>query len=125
MTQSNNEHLEPLPCPFCGGLNLDIRTYNVQPDDYHCGKVCCNDCETEGPDSLCLPDGGWMLDTESAKEEAVKAWNQRASTPLRELQQELGQVLHDLRANPQASASLAATRIEALLLLSRAPAKTQ
>lgn len=66
-----------------------------------------------------------MLDTESAKEEAVKAWNQRASTPLLELQQELGQVLHDLRANPQASGSLAATRIEALLLLSRAPAKTQ
>lgn len=68
------------PCPFCGGKNLSVNAYDVQPDDYHAGHVYCNDCEVEGPSSLSLPepDGYWMPDPESAKAEAVKAWNRRA-----------------------------------------------
>jgi Lar family restriction alleviation protein len=68
------------PCPFCGGRDLRIEPWSVQPDDYHAARVCCDDCGLEGPSSLTLPDpdGCWMPDEDSAINEGIKAWNRRA-----------------------------------------------
>lgn len=73
-----------LPCPFCGGTDLSVKSFDVQPDNYHAGNVYCNTCEFDGPSSLSLPepDGCWMPDSESAKLEGIKAWNRRADVKI-------------------------------------------
>ena len=76
MTTNNTELL---PCPFCGGHNIEIDHWCVMPDNYHASRAICLDCEVDGPTSLTLPDGGWMPDKESAEGEGVKAWNRRAA----------------------------------------------
>lgn len=87
MTHTSTEQPEALPCPFCGGDDLQVNTYGVQPDDIYQGMVSCNACEFEGPSSLTLPepDGAWSPDREDASVYAVRAWNRRqpvARTPL-------------------------------------------
>lgn len=88
MTHTSTEQPEALlPCPFCGGDDLQVNTYGVQPDNIYQGMVSCNACEFEGPSSLSLPepDGAWSPDREDASVYAVRAWNRRqpvARTPL-------------------------------------------
>lgn len=79
MTHTSTEQPEALPCPFCGGDDLQVNTYGVQPDDIYQGMVSCNACEFEGPSSLTLPepDGAWSPDREDASVYAVRAWNRR------------------------------------------------
>jgi len=60
--------------PFCGGTDLSVSTYDVQPDDYHLGYVTCSDCDAEGA----RPDG-WLGDKPEAHDAAIAAWNRRAS----------------------------------------------
>ena len=82
------------PCPFCGGSNITLATYDVQPDNYHAGHAYCNDCGMEGPSSLSLPepDGHWMPDADSAKEEGAKAWNRRSDASLADAQAEIARL---------------------------------
>ena len=42
------------PCPFCGGKNLELLTWNVR----------CTDCHTWGP-------------ADFSDEQAIKLWNKR------------------------------------------------
>lgn len=60
------------PCPFCGGTDLRLETYSIQPDDYWGGSVRCNDCDAEGGRPEC-----WH-DEHDVADEVRAAWNRRA-----------------------------------------------
>lgn len=47
------------PCPFCGGMNLQ-----VAENDAGNPAVWCKDCRCEGPEA-------------DSKDEAIEKWNQR------------------------------------------------
>lgn len=77
------------PCPFCGSNKLDISSKRVQTYDYTNYRTCvyCKDCYGYGPRVLVKhvePDKPYYLRSmnidfnEVAKEEAVKAWNDRS-----------------------------------------------
>lgn len=66
-----------LPCPFCGGTDLSVQTYDVQPDNYHGGYVTCIDCDAQGAGAITL--NGWLGSPEEASNAAVTAWNTRAA----------------------------------------------
>ena len=87
-------HTELKPCPFCGGSNITLTSYDVQPDNYHAGSAYCNDCEMGGPSSLSLPepDGYWMPGADSAKEEGAKAWNRRSDATPADAQAEIARL---------------------------------
>ena len=72
------EELEALkPCPFCGGSDLRVSTYDVQPDDYHSGYVNCDECDAQGRGALTLD--GWLSSKSEAHTAAIAAWNTRAT----------------------------------------------
>ena len=62
-------------CPFCGGHDLSIETYDVQPDNYHGGYVRCDDCDTQGRSAITLD--GWLSNEDEARRAAIAAWNRR------------------------------------------------
>lgn len=74
-----SDNIELLPCPFCGGNNLRIEAFSVQPDNYHSGNVHCEDCEMDGPSGLSLPAGSWSSCKEDGEADGVAAWNRRAA----------------------------------------------
>lgn len=74
-----SDKVELLPCPFCGGNNLRIEAFSVQPDNYHSGNVHCEDCEMDGPSGLSLPAGSWSSCKEDGEADGVAAWNRRAA----------------------------------------------
>ena len=64
MTEHDGARTELLPCPFCGGTNVQFIEYK---GGY--GTVGCGTCQFEKPDSSVV-----ML----PKAEAIAAWNRRA-----------------------------------------------
>lgn len=58
---------ELLPCPFCGGEDISIRTYNMREEHAYCRA-----CDVDGPPS----DG--PLDGKGTR--AIAVWNHRAPT---------------------------------------------
>lgn len=84
------------PCPFCGGTKLKVERKSKSvgwtgldvPVDNMTYSVRCNKCHARGPARggkvlrytigvLPLPD--WSKEQSKLYEEAVKAWNRRAS----------------------------------------------
>ena len=57
---------ELLPCPFCGGTNLEFHLY---PGGCPDGFIQCSDCTTCGPES------------EATHEAAAASWNAREAVP--------------------------------------------
>ena len=57
-----------LPCPFCGGTDLSIRT-DLQSSFAH---VVCGDCDAQGPPAS-FAEMLWE------KEDAAAYWNQRSA----------------------------------------------
>jgi Lar family restriction alleviation protein len=51
---------EPLPCPFCGSVNIEVSSY--------VGWAKCLDCEAEGPPTE---------DGDTTEPAIVAAWNRR------------------------------------------------
>ncbi len=74
---------EALPCPFCGGKNLEFwgeyvgdgcDCYLVEGVELPFLQVRCTDCDARGPDMV----DAWLCDTEEeALQKAVELWNQR------------------------------------------------
>lgn len=65
---------ELLNCPFCGGNDLHVETYDVQPDNYHSGYVRCGECDCQGK----TPDT-WLANKDEAESAAIASWNTRAA----------------------------------------------
>jgi Lar family restriction alleviation protein len=77
-----DEHVVPLPCPFCGGVHLNFMTvsrrvvYEDQLDDPYSApvdtryRVMCEDCGGDGP-----------VSDEKSYERAIVAWNDRMPYP--------------------------------------------
>lgn len=60
-----------LPCPFCGGTDLEVVLYN-RP------CVVCRSCDADGPSAQRLmPDPSQPDNRNAAKLEAVELWNRR------------------------------------------------
>lgn len=61
-----------LPCPFCGGTNLSVSTYEIQLGNCWGGAVRCVTCDCLGASPQ-----GWH-DEDAVRGEVVAAWNRRA-----------------------------------------------
>jgi Lar family restriction alleviation protein len=66
---------ELLSCPFCGGNDLSVEVYDVQPEDYHGGYVTCANCDAQGANAISL--NGWLSNPQDARNAAIAAWNTR------------------------------------------------
>lgn len=66
--------VELLPCPFCGGEDLSVKTDNVMHMEY--GRigavVMCNTCRAQGG----IAETEWY--GSKAKTGAIKLWNRRS-----------------------------------------------
>lgn len=59
--KENSEEKNLVPCPFCGGENLDLQSY--WNDHWH--YIACLDCSARGGERL-------------TKEDALEAWQDRS-----------------------------------------------
>jgi Lar family restriction alleviation protein len=62
------------PCPWCGGGDLRVATWDVQPDNWWSGHVTCTHCDAQGASP-----GEWLGDEDEARAAAIAAWNTRVS----------------------------------------------
>lgn len=63
------EHVELLPCPFCGGTNIEIQISTPDREGVPT-NLMCSDCGASGP---------WEYEQGNSHAKADDAWNQRAA----------------------------------------------
>ena len=68
MSDTKKPELPLLPCPFCGGTDIDLDANVVCGDDGEYPVAGCRTCDCTGPKGS-VPDDLWY---------AAYAWNQRA-----------------------------------------------
>lgn len=67
--------VELLPCPFCGGEDLEVKTDNEMHMDRGArAVVMCNTCRAQGA----IAEIEWYEREAKAKTEAIKLWNRRS-----------------------------------------------
>ena len=70
-----DEHIEPMACPFCGGLAEveTIQCFDVLNSYYHRVRVRCTECGTSGKSYI----SGGRCGSDATERDAILAWNHR------------------------------------------------
>jgi Lar family restriction alleviation protein len=60
------------PCPFCGGVNIEVRISGSEDREGIPANLYCDDCGANGPWTYCRKDPGTI-----DKPKLIELWNQR------------------------------------------------
>jgi len=74
-------NLDVLPCPFCGGKNLNLVNHCITDSWLVMGQITCNNCWSEGPavyeERIKYSATDHLPTLARTKEKAIEAWNRR------------------------------------------------